>query len=161
MAIKVLNSQGTKIYVLPESTDMSDCDKIAAALTSAKLVGCPQSLGNIEETRNEKEIKCLSSNESVKSFGAISRGSLEIGMLYDPDDAEGQAELTKAFKDNKLVWIVIELPNKPATAGSKHGTLKAFKAGVSGVSTTIEMDSEIGYNVTLSISSSVTECPAA
>ena len=170
MAIKILNSQGTKIYVLPEATDTSDCAAVKTALTTGKLVGCPQSLGDISETRTATEYKCLSSNESVKALGAISRGSMEIGLLLDPDDktninAGGQDALREAFANNTPVKIMIELPNgvAPTTVGGvdgKHGTIYVFTASVSAVSTGIAMDAAISYTVTLEISSSVTECPA-
>jgi len=163
--IKVLNSQGTKIWVMPEGTDVSDCTKLATALTTAKMVGCPQSLGSLSETRTSTEYKCLSSNETAKALGAISRGSLEIGLLLDPDDAEGQKELRDAFKANKPVIIAVELPNMPVGAGGTpttagHGTLYYFNAGVSGVSTSIAMDAAIGYSVTLEVSGEIKECPA-
>jgi len=157
MAIKVLNSQGTKIYVAPAATDVSDCDKIKAALAAAKVVGCPQSLGEITETRAVTEYKCLSSNESAKALGAISRGSLEIGLLLDPEDAAGQKELKDAFANNEEVIVIIELPDSTGTG--KHGTLYTFKAGVSAVGTSIEQDAAIAYKVTLEISSAITECP--
>ena len=169
MAITVLNSQGTKVYIAPAATDISDCTKVKTALGTAKLVGCPQSLGEIAETRSVTEYKCLSSNESAKALGAISRGSLEIGLLLDIDDATntsagGQAALKDAFKNNKEVVVFIELPNgTPAgpsgTPAGKHGTLYMFKAGVSGVGTTIEQDAAISYKVTLEISSDIKECP--
>jgi hypothetical protein len=160
MAITVLNSQGTKIYVAASTTDISDCAKAKTALGTAKLVGCPQSLGEISETRTVTEYKCLSSNDSAKALGAISRGSLEIGLLLDPDDTAGQKELKDAFKANTEVYIIIELPNGTGTAGTaKHGTLYIFKAGVSGVGTSIEQDAAISYKVTLEISSDITECP--
>ena len=162
MAINVLDSQGTKVYITDGTTDMSDCAKVKTALTSAKVVGCPQSLGEIAETRSVTEYKCLSSNESAKALGAISRGSLEIGLLLDLDDATntnagGQAALKAAFKDNKEVYVIIELPN--ATDPAKHGTLYVFKAGISGVGTSIEQDAAISYKVTLEISSNIQECP--
>ena len=170
MAIKILNSQGTKVYVLPLATDTSDCTKIGAAVTAGKLIGCPQSLGDIAETRTSTEYKCLSSNESVKALGAISRGSMEIGLLLDPDDktntnAGGQAMLKEAFATNTPVKIAIELPNVPVDAqgapiSGKHGTIYIFTASVSAVATGIAMDAAISYTVTLEISSSVLECAA-
>ena len=162
--INVLNSQGTKVWVIPAGTDVSDCAKVATALATAKMVGCPQSLGSIAETRASTEYKCLSSNETAKALGAISRGSLELGLLLDPDDTAGQKELRDAFKSNTPVIIAVELPNMPKGTGTPttagHGTLYYFTAGVSGVSTEIAMDSAVMYNVTLEISSAINECPA-
>lgn len=157
MAINVLNSQGTKIYVDESTTPLADCSAAVAALGTAKLVGCPQSIGDISETRTVTEYKCLSSNESAKALGAISRGSLEIGLLLDPNDTAGQKALKDAFKSNTLVNIIIELPDSQGT----NGTLYYFQAGVSGVSTGITQDEAITYTVTLEISSDISECPAA
>jgi len=165
MAIKVLNSQGTKVYVLdvPVTDPMfADCAAAVTAVQGGKLVGCPQSLGDLSETRSSTEYKCLSSNESVKALGGISRGSLELGLLLDPDDTEGQAALKAAFIANTPVIIGIELPNNStaATMSDGNGTVYWFVASVSGVSTGIAMDAAISYSVTLEISSSITECPA-
>ena len=162
--IKVLNSQGTKIYVADATTPIADCAAAKIALGTAKVVGCPQTLGEISETRTVTEYKCLSSNNSAKALGAISRGSLEIGLLLDLDDATntdagGQAALKTAFADNKEVYIIIELPDSTDATGGKHGTLYMFKASVSGVGTTIEQDAAISYKVTLEISSEITTCP--
>jgi len=164
--IKLINSQGVQVVVIPDGTDISDCDKLATAYTSGKNVGCLQSLGDLAETRSSTEYKCLSSNESVKALGGISRGSLEIGLLLNPDDVLGQKELKDAFTNNTPVIIAVELPNKPAsTAGGTvttpgHGTLYYFNAVVSGVTTTIAMDAAITYTATLDISSAIKECPA-
>jgi hypothetical protein len=162
MAITVLNSQGTKVYVLDvPATAWTDCTAAATAILAGKLVGCPQSLGDLSETRSVTEYKCLSSNESAKALGGISRGSLEIGLLLDPTDAAGQKALKDAFASNKTIVVGIELPNKPTTGTPKNGTIFWFEASVSGVSTGIAMDAAISYTVTLEISSAITECPAA
>jgi len=161
MAIKVLNSQGTKIYVIDvPATAWADCTAAVTAVQAGKLVGCPQSLGELSETRTVTEYKCLSSNDSAKALGAISRGSLEIGLLLDPDDAAGQKALVDAFASNTEVIIGIELPDASAPTG-KNGTIYWFKAGVSGVGTAIEQDAAISYKVTLEISSAITVCPKA
>ena len=166
MGIKVLNSQGTKVFVLDvpsTSPAFADCTEAVTAIQAGKMVGCPQSLGDITETRTSTEYKCLSSNESAKALGGISRGNLEIGLLLDPADALGQSALKKAFKDNTQVVIGIELPDdptiSPATGG--NGTIYWFIASVSGVATGIAMDSAVTYTVTLEIASDIAECPAA
>ncbi len=160
MGIKVIDSQGTKVYVFPIATAMDDCAAVKTAMGGAtgKLVGCPQSLGDLSETRSMTEYKCLSSDETAKSLGAISRGSLELGLLLDPDDTAGQKALKDAFANNEKVIIAIELPNGVATG--KMGTIYTFTAGVSGVSTGIAMDAAISYTVTLEIASAIQECPA-
>ena len=158
MAIPVLNAQGTTVYVADvPTTPWADCTEAVTAIQAGKIVGCPQSLGDLSETRTVTEYKCLSNNESAKALGSISRGSLEIGLLLDPDDTAGQEALKSAFKSNTNVIIGIELPDKP-DAGT-NGTLYWFEAGVSAVSTGIAMDEAITYTVTVEISSDITECP--
>jgi len=160
MGINLINSQGTTVYVVDvPGTAWTDCTAAVAAIKGGKVVGCPQSIGDISETRNVNEYKCLSSNESAKALGAISRGSLELGLLLDPDDTEGQGKLKQAFKDNTPVIIGVELPNA-VTPKTGNGTIYWFEAGVSGVSTGITMDEAITYTVTLEISSDITECAA-
>jgi hypothetical protein len=90
MSIPVLNSQGTQIYVVSPAATYADCTAAIAAIQGGKLIGCPQSLGELSETREVTEYKCLSSNESAKALGSISRGSFEIGLLLDPTDTAGQ-----------------------------------------------------------------------
>ena len=156
MAINVINSQGTKIYVAPAGTDLSDCAKVATALGTAKLIGCPQSIGALEETREVTEYKCLSSDETAKALGGISRGSIELGLLLDPTDTEGQKSLKDAFAANTEVGIIVELP-----AATGQGVTYSFSGAVSAVSTGIEQDAAITYSVTIEIASSILECPAA
>ena len=161
MAINVLNSQGTKVYVvdMPASA-WTDCPSAISDIKAGKVVGCPQSIGELSEERAVTEYKCLSSDESAKALGSIARGSLELGLLLDPNDAEGQGALRDAFNKNKNIIIAIELPDVDLTGGPNggSGTIYWFVAGVSSVSMGIEQDAAITYTVTLEISSAITEC---
>ncbi len=158
MGLNIINSQGTVITVIATGTAMTDCAAVDTAFASGAVVGCPQSLGDISETRTSTEYKCLSSNETAKIMGSISRGSLDIGLLLDPSDTAGQKALKDAFASNTPVIIGVELPDKPS--GGANGTRYYFDAGVSGVSTGITIDSAVMYNVTLEIASTIGECPA-
>ena len=149
MAISILNSQGTQVWVLVDTSGVTT----AAALQAGALVGCPQSLGALEETRAVTEYKCLSSDESAKAVGAISRGNLVIGLLLDVDDAAGQAALKDAFASGSTAIVGIELPNSLGA----NGTVYYFDALVSAVSTGIEMDAAITYEATVEIASAITE----
>lgn len=158
MAISITNSQGTKIWTTAvPGTAWADCTAAITALQAGDQVGCPQSIGNLEEERTSTEYKCLSNNESAKSLGAISRGTIEIGMLFDPDDAEGQNALKTAFASNTHIMIGIELSD----TGSTNGTMYYFEGAVSKVSTGIEQDAAVMYTATIEIASDITECPAA
>ena len=155
MAISIINSQGVQMYVV--SPSLGETAPTVALIQAGDLVGCPQSIGSIEQTRTVTEYKCLSSNDSVKSLGSIGRGNLEIGLLFDPDDTAGQDALKTAFASNAEVTIGIELSDN----GGTNGTIFAFNAYVSSVSVGIEQDSAVTYTVTVEIASDVTELAAA
>ena len=149
MAISILNSQGTMVYVIEDTSGT----KTVSEIQSGKLVGCPQSLGALEETRAVTEYKCLSSDESAKAVGAISRGNLVIGLLLDVADIAGQDALKSAFASGNTAVVGIELPNSTGVSG----TIYYFDALVSSVSTGIEMDAAITYEATVEIASVISE----
>lgn len=161
----IINSQGTRIFVLDKPTSdplFADCDAAATAILAGKQVLCPQSLGNLEQTRSVQEYKCLSSNDSKKITGAISRGSLDIGMLFDPADTAGQQHLIDAFEKNEPFIVGIEYPDVDVslgTNGNPHGTIRWFEAVLSREAEIVEMDAAILYEVTAEVSSAITKCP--
>jgi len=161
MAINIINSQGTKTYItdIPDP-EWADCSAAVTEFhTNGKEVGCPQSIGALEETRGVTEYKCLNTDETAKALGTISRGNMEIGLLFDPDDTAGQKALKDAWAANSFFRIGIELSNMPD--GGTNGTLFWFEGAVSSVSTGIVADEAVTYTVTVEITSEITECPAA
>ena len=150
MAITTIQSQGTQVHVVDvPATAWADCGAAVTAIQAGDLVGCPQSIGNLEETRTATEYKCLSSNETAKAMGSISRGSIEFGLLLDPGDTAGQDALRTAFETNSEVIIGLELSDKDS--GGTNGTIYWFPAFVSVVSTGIEQDSAVTCTVTVEI----------
>lgn len=153
MAIGVINSQGmvlmvaTSVLTTPVYSDFSLAD----------AVGCPQSVGTIEQTRTVTEYKCMSSNETVKSLGAIERGNIEVGLLFDPTDTAGQDALKSAFTANTEFLFGIELSDNAGT----NGTTFAFIGSVSAVSVGLAQDEAVTYTVTIEIASDITEIAAA
>ena len=156
MAIDFLNAQGTVMYILDETT-MGTITGTPATdipiIQGGDEVGCPQSIGALEETRGVTEYKCISSNDSVKSLGSISRGNTVIGLLFNPDDITGQDALQTAFELNTPVGVGIEFPNSAGVSG----TILYFEGAISAVSTGIEQDSAVTYDVTIEIASAITE----
>ncbi len=148
MAISFINSQGMTLMV----ADTVLTTPIYTDFATADAVGCPQSLGSIEQTRAVTEYKCMSSNDSAKALGAIERGNMEVGLLFDPTDTAGQDALKTAFAANTDFLFGIELPD-----GTTNGTTFAFIGSVSAVSIGIEQDAAVTYNVTIEIASDVTE----
>ena len=149
MAISILQSQGTMVYVIEDTSGVKTHTEILAG----DAVGCPQSIGNLDETRGVTEYKCISSNDSAKAVGSISRGNIEIGLLLDPDDVTGQAALKSAFASGTTCVVGIELPDRLAVSG----TIYYFDAVVSGVSIGIEQDAAVTYTVTVEIASAIVE----
>ena len=166
MAISYLNSQGTVIYLisaaLADTVDqVTPADDLLVILAGDAVI-CPQSIGSLEETRTVTEYKCMSSDDSAKALGSISRGNIELGLLFDPDDADGQAVLKAAFADNLRLGIGIELPDRDDALGETlmSGTVFYFEGSVSAISVGIEQDAAVTYTVTVEISSDVVEYAA-
>ncbi len=159
MEVTPINSQGTKIYVLDvPGTAWASCTEAIAAITAGKQVLCPQSLGDLTQTRSVTEYKCLSSNDSLKIMGAISRGNLPIGMLFDPADTDGQEAIVSAFEDNTPLIVGVEFPDVTGTGTGGSGTIKWFQGGVSEEAIPVEMDAAILYNATIEVGSAITTC---
>ena len=163
MAISYLNSQGTLVYLisaaLADTVDQAVPADDLVVILGGDAVGCPQSIGSIEETRTVTEYKCMSSNDSAKALGSISRGNIEMGLLFDPTDVLGQDLLKDSFANNLLIGVGIELPDEVGGAGAV-GTIFYFEGKVSAVSVGIEQDAAVTYTVTVEISSDVTEYAA-
>jgi len=149
MPIKTINSQGTKLYLVDQpSTPWANCGAAVAALRAGSKIVCPQSLGEINESRAVTEYKCLSSNESSKALGAVSRSSFDVQVILDPEDRLGQFKLQGAFRDNTPLIMGIEY----------EGVMLYFNIGVSSIGTSIEQDSAIITKFTIEISSDIKEC---
>ena len=139
MAIKVTDVQGITVKV------------------DGDLVGCLQTVGSLEETRAVKEYTCMSSNESAKSLGSISRGAIDIGLLLDETDVLGQKGLKDAFVANTVAVIAIELSD---TLGL-NGTIYTFDGKVSKLSRSFPTDEGVMIDFTVEMSSEIIITPAA
>lgn len=152
MSIKVINSQGTQLYlVAPPTTPWVTCGDAIAALKAGKTIDCPQSLGEVAETRAVSEYKCLSSNESSKSLGAVSRAAFDVEVILNPDDRAGQMMLRDNFKNNTPLVMGI----------AYEGAMLYFNIAVSGVGTSIAQDTAITTKFTIEIASDIHECSTA
>ncbi len=148
----MINSQGTTIYVaqIPTS-EWGSCGEAITTLKASPIVECPQSVGDISETRVATEYKCFSSNDTAKSLGAISRQPFDIEVLMNPSDMTGQRDLRKAFRNNTPVRIGIEYGQ----------TMLYFDAKVSGVSSSISQDAAVAATFTVEITGDIHECSSA
>ena len=152
MAIDITNSQGTKVYLIAEGTDVSTAQKVATALATAKQVGCVQDIGELTSTRNVQEYSCLSSDETAKSLGSLKLGNLKIGMLFDSKDTAGQSEFRTMYNTNTKRICILEL-NDQVTPSTGNPTYFTFEAGVSSIGTSITKDNAVLCNATVEIAS--------
>jgi hypothetical protein len=149
MAISKIDVTGTTITVTnPNGT-----------ITTPVLIGCIQSIGNIDETRAVTKYTCIDNNDSTSALGGIERGQLSVGVFFDPDDTTGQEVMREAFVQNDEIDVVIEFSNTPT--GGTHGTQWSFKGQISGISTALEKDNAVQQTFTLEINSEIVETAAA
>jgi len=160
MAISITESQGTKVYLVATSVATSTVAEIVTAITSAKQIGCLQSLGDITTSRNVQEYKCLTSDESAKSLGSISLPSLDVELLFDARDATGQAELRTMYSTNTRRKMILELNDKP-TGTVTNPTYIVFESGLSSDGESVAIDNAIMYKATVEICSKPIMLPAA
>ena len=143
MGVKSTDVQGTKTYIVDvPATKWADCAAAVTALEAGAEALCTQSIGNLTRSRDITEYGCMSSDESTKSAGSIKYGDTTIELLFDNDDATGQAALLKAFDDNESVII-----------GFKHsdGKTIVWSEGVlAGDEIAYPADGKVGYSVTVS-----------
>lgn len=151
-AIPVTDVQGTKVYLAAIGTDVADAAKIKTAITTAKQIGCLQSIGDISMTRAVQEYTCISSDNSTKSAGSVSLGNQEISTLFNAADTAGQQDMIKAWDEKTRRILIIELNDQitPTTGNPTYITYEVFPSGV-----TIPMakDSAVMYNATMEMCS--------
>lgn len=158
MAIPITESQNTKAYLVPANTDVSTSAAIETALGTAKAVSCLQSALDTTITKNVQEYKCLSSDESAKSIGSISLPNFSMELLFDADNASGQAELRTMFANNERRTMIIELtdgdaPYATIAVGEAYPTTITFEAAVSGLGESIQLDNAVMQMATVEVCS--------
>jgi hypothetical protein len=158
--MKITDSQGTKVYLVPTSTVLTDAASVATAITTGKQIGCLQDLGEITSSRNVQEYSCLSSDDIQKSLGSISLPNLSISLLFDSTDTAGQKELRDMFKDNERRIMIVAL-NDEVTPLTGNPTYIYFEAGLSSAGVAIQKDNAVMYNVTIEICSNPKQIDAA
>lgn len=158
--MKITDSQGTKVYLVPTSTVLTDAASVATAIAAGKQIGCLQDLGEITSSRNVQEYSCLSSDEIQKSLGSISLPNLSISLLFDSTDTAGQKELRDMFKDNERRIMIVAL-NDEVTPVTGNPTYIYFEAGLSSAGVAIQKDNAVMYNVTIEICSNPKQIDAA
>lgn len=150
--LKVTDVQGTKVYLAAAGIAVSTAGEVATAISSAKQIGCLQSIGDISMTRAVQEYTCISSDDSTKSIGSTSLGNQEISTLFNAADTAGQQDMIAAWDDKTRRTIIIEL-NDQITPTSGNPTYITYQVFPSGVTIPMAKDAAVLYNAVLEISS--------
>lgn len=148
MALKITDVQGTKVYLAAVGTAVSTAAEVATAISSAKQIGCLQSLGDISMTRSVQEYTCISSNKSQKSSGSTSLGNQEISTLFNAADSAGQQDMIKAWDENTRRIMIVEF-NDQITPDTGNPTYMTYEVFPSGVTIPMAKDSAVMYNAVM------------
>ena len=161
MSIKVIESQGSKAYLVAAGTDLSTVAKIVTALGTAKEIGDINTIGDVTSSRNVTEYKVIDKDEVAKSLGSLSLGNLPIELMYNGEDTAGQKDLRDAYKTNTRRELIIKLNDAPLTGTVKNPTYITMQIGVSSDGVAIAIDQAVIYKTVLEICSKPVLFPAA
>lgn len=161
MSIKVIDSQGSKAYLVAAGTDLSTVAKIVTALGTAKEIGNINTIGDVTSSRNVTEYKVIDKDEVAKSLGSLSLGNLPIELMYDGEDSAGQKDLRDAYNTNTRRELIIKLNDTPLTGTVKNPTYITMQVGVSSDGVAIAIDQAVIYKTVLEICSKPVLFPAA
>ena len=161
MSIKVIESQGSKAYLVAAGTDLSTVAKIVTALGTAKEIGDINTIGDVTSSRNVTEYKVIDKDEVAKSLGSLSLGNLPIELMYNGEDTSGQKDLRDAYNTNTRRELIIKLNDTPLTGTVKNPTYITMQIGVSSDGVAIAIDQAVIYKTVLEICSKPVLFPAA
>ena len=151
MALTVVESQGTRAYLVAVGTDVSDAAKVKTAIATAKQINCLLDLGDVSlGSRSVQEYTCMSSDAAFKSLGSISLANITPQLLFDATDTAGQQDLINMWDNNTRRKLILVL-NDQITPTTGNPTFIQFEAAVSSPSIGIAKDSAVMYNPTIEI----------
>jgi len=164
MAIAITNSQGTRAYLVDVGTTLTTIMNVETAVATAETIDCIQDIGDISASRSVQEYSCLSSDEIAKSLGSITLPSVDMSLIFDADNAGGQAEIRAMFTGNARKILVIELADgiraTDATKnltnlviGNIYPTVIYFEVAVSKFGNMISKDNAVMQSATFEICS--------
>lgn len=105
---------------------MSINTKGIIASANSKELGCFQSIGDIDLSRETKEYECVSSGEVEIAIGNMKTGDIAIGVKYDPTDSAGAKEMETSFLNGTAIPFSVELSD----TGTTNGTTFSWTGGV-------------------------------
>jgi hypothetical protein len=152
MPIPITNSQNSKVYIAGTTAVTTTAAEVVTAITAGKQIGCLQSLGAISSSRSVQEYSCLSSDDTAKSFGSLSLGNMQVGLLFNANDTAGQDELKTMYSTNSSRKFIVELTDQ-ITPTTGNPTYIIFTGALSSEEISIEKDAAVMYNVTIEIAS--------
>lgn len=140
-------TEGSKVYLSPLGTDVSDYTAIETAISTADQIGCIQDLGAIASSRPIKASKCISSGEISTAVGGRETQPVTVSLKFQADDTAGQNALRGGYATNTGYTCIYELNDDPGGTES-HPTYITFDMKVSAYELAFVKDDDIFYNVT-------------
>ena len=151
MALTVVESQGTRAYLVAVGTDVSDAAKVKTAIATAKQINCLLDLGDISlGSRSVQEYTCMSSDNAFKSLGSVSLANVTPQLLYKPDDVDGQSDIRDMWTNNTRRIMILVL-NDQITPTTGNPTSITFEAAISQPTIGIAKDNAVQYSPTIEI----------
>ena len=151
MALTVVESQGTRAYLVAVGTDVSDAAKVKTAIATAKQINCLLDLGDISlGSRSVQEYTCMSSDAAFKSLGSVSLANVTPQLLYKPDDVAGQSDIRDMWTNNTRRIMILVL-NDQITPTTGNPTSITFEAAISQPTIGIAKDNAVQYSPTIEI----------
>ena len=108
---------------------MSIQTKGIIATANEKEIGCFQSIGDIDLSREPKEYECVSSGDIELAVGNIKAGDVPVGVKYDPADSAGAMEMETSFKSGVAIPFSVELSDI-VTPTTGNGTTFSWTGAV-------------------------------
>lgn len=151
MALTVVESQGTRAYLVAVGTDVSDAAKVKTAIATAKQINCLLDLGDISlGSRSVQEYTCMSSDDAFKSLGSVSLANVTPQLLYKPDDVAGQSDIRDMWTNNTRRIMILVL-NDQITPTTGNPTSITFEAAISQPTIGIAKDNAVQYSPVIEI----------
>jgi len=162
-AIKSIAVQGTKAYILPvPAAGFADCAAAVTGIMAGSAVICPQAFPEVSRSRSVTEKKCLSSNASSKTAGAISWGDGTFELMYSPDDTTGIKALADAFENNTpvIIGFMADYADTSVGAVGASGTLFWFETLITSEGIKFPDGDAWGLSYSISPYGILNKCPA-
>lgn len=139
----------TKFHLVPDGTTVTTVSDIETAISSGKKIENIVTFGDFN--LGTYAVNTLSTFEGgmVKSLGSKTVGNVAAQIVFDAQNATGQAEIKLMHTDKSRRILVVELNDKPADGASPHPSYLVVQVAVSDLAIPIATDSSYVYNATI------------